>query len=81
MRHSAAGAMAVVLDVPRWARDPAPVPVDAAQNALWLSANGWRVVTAGPQDPLPAVWQELGTAGRTVQSRPRTSTIVPGAAS
>ena len=77
MRHSAAGAMAVVLDVPAWTRGEAAGNPTTAQNTAWLAANGWRAVSAGPQDPLPALWQELGTGGRTVQARPRSSPGVP----
>jgi uncharacterized protein (DUF58 family) len=75
MRHSAAGAMAVVLDVPAWGRSVSPAgspgAVSTAEHTAWLGAHGWRAVVAGPQDPVPAVWQELGVAGRTVTSRPR----------
>ena len=76
MRHSAAGAMAVVLDVSAWGHREA-TGTATAQNATWLAGNGWRAVAAGPRDPLPALWQELGTGGRTVQARPRTSQGVP----
>jgi uncharacterized protein (DUF58 family) len=65
MRHSASSAMAVALDVPAWARGSSPGPTGTAQNAAWLGAHGWRSVSAGPQDALPAVWQELGTARRS----------------
>ena len=71
MRHSAAGALAVVLDVPAWGRGPVGDAGSTAQNTAWLGAHGWRAVSAGPQDPLPSVWQELGVAGRTITSRPR----------
>jgi uncharacterized protein (DUF58 family) len=85
MRHSAAGAMAVVLDVPAGARggtaDTGTTGQGTAEGTrrttAWLAANGWRAVAARPQDPLPGLWQELGTGGRTVQSRPRTSQGVP----
>jgi uncharacterized protein (DUF58 family) len=79
MRHSAAGAMAVVLDVPAWERHPAPGAPSTARSTAWLGARGWRAVSAGPQDPLPAVWQEIGVAGRTLTSRPQMSQgLAPG---
>jgi uncharacterized protein (DUF58 family) len=65
MRHSASSAMAVVLDVPAWARGSSPGALSTAQHTAWLGSNGWRAVSAGPKDPLPAVWQELGVAGRS----------------
>jgi hypothetical protein len=64
MRHTAASAMAVALDVPAWARGSSPGSSSTAQTTAWLATNGWRSVSAAPGDPLPAVWQELGTAGR-----------------
>jgi len=76
MRHSAAGAVAVVLDVPAWARTSAPASQPTSRRTAWLGVNGWRAVAAGPEDPLASVWQELGTAGRTtVAGRART---IPG---
>jgi hypothetical protein len=71
MRHSAAGAMAVVLDVPAWGRSPVSGADSTAQTTAWLAAHGWRAVSAGAQEPLPGVWQELGAAGRSITSRPR----------
>ncbi len=65
MRHSAANAMAVSLDVAAWTRGPS-MPVDAVP---WLTAHGWRAVSAGPKDPLPTVWQDLGLVARTGVSR------------
>ena len=76
MRHSAAGALAVVLDVPAWGRQPSPGARSTAQNATWLGARGWRAVCAGPDDPLPGVWQELAAAGRASTSRPRTTQVL-----
>jgi uncharacterized protein (DUF58 family) len=69
MRHSAAGAMAFALDVPAWARGSSGGALNTARNTSWLGAHGWRAVSAGPQDPIPAVWQELGVAGRTAGGR------------
>jgi uncharacterized protein (DUF58 family) len=72
MRHSAGNAMAVLLDVPAWSGGtgaPATGALSTAQNTAWLGSNGWRAVAAGPQDPLPSVWQEIGAVGRTTSSR------------
>ena len=79
MRHSASGAMAVVLDVPAWAQSAAPGALATAQHTAWLGAHGWRAVAAGPQDPLAAVWQELGVAGRGGPDR--STTVAPEVAS
>ena len=71
MRHSASGAMAVVLDVAAWSREgTVGVGAAAARATAWLTGNGWRAVAAGPQDPLASVWQELGATHRTVSTRP-----------
>jgi hypothetical protein len=86
MRHSAAGAMAVVLDVPAWTRGGAAggsagasLGASTGQSVAWLTSNGWRAVDAGPQDSVPSVWQELGAAARA--GRPRTfSDETPGRA-
>jgi uncharacterized protein (DUF58 family) len=64
MRHSGSAALAVALDVSAWGRGglagPDPLP--------WLTSHGWRAVLAGPRDPVPAVWQELGVLGQTRDS-------------
>jgi uncharacterized protein (DUF58 family) len=73
MRHHAASAMAVVLDVPAWDRHTESASTPTAERTAWLGANGWRAVAAGPQDPLASVWRELGTKGRTATARPRTA--------
>jgi hypothetical protein len=68
MRHSASGAMAVVLDVDAWAHGSSRAAA-AGRQPGWvgrLGANGWRAVAAGPHDPLVAVWQELGSTGRSL---------------
>jgi uncharacterized protein (DUF58 family) len=79
MRHSAANAMAVVLDVAAWGRGTGPATAAAVrddQATDWLTGHGWRAVSAGPGDPLPAVWEDLGVArrgaggGRTSPSGP-----------
>lgn len=69
MRHSAAGAMAFALDVPAWARGSSAGALGTARSTAWLGAHGWRAVPVGPRDSIPAVWQELGVAGRTASSR------------
>jgi uncharacterized protein (DUF58 family) len=79
MRHSAAGAMAVVLDVPAWGRAPAPGGPSTERHVAWLAGHGWRAVVASPEDPVQTVWQELGAAGRIGTTRPRLSAIAPEA--
>ena len=71
MRHSASGALAVALDVPAWARGSSAGALSTTQHTAWLGSHGWRAVSAGPADPFPAVWQELGTSGRTANGRHR----------
>ncbi len=61
MRHSAATAMAIDLDVAAWTRGGGASPDD---TTAWLTAHGWRVVSCGPRQPIPAVWQELALVGR-----------------
>ncbi|MGA8209750.1 MAG: DUF58 domain-containing protein [Nocardioidaceae bacterium] len=66
MRHAASTAMAVVLDVSAWGHETTPgETARTARHTAWLGANGWRAVSAGPADPLAAVWQELGVARRS----------------
>ncbi|HYO41099.1 MAG TPA: DUF58 domain-containing protein [Nocardioidaceae bacterium] len=77
MRHSASSAMAVVLDVPAWGRGSAVDSLATAQHTAWLGAHGWRAVSAGPDDPVPTTWQELGVAGRTGSSHPQMSAAAP----
>ena len=67
MRHAAASTMAIALDVHTWSRGARPG--SGSSSAPWLVAHGWKAVTAGAQDPLAQVWQELGTAGRSGGSR------------
>ena len=73
MRHFATSAMAVVLDVPAWSKGTPTGGPSSARHTAWLGAQGWRSVAAGPQDPLAAVWQELGTSGRAATATTRTS--------
>jgi uncharacterized protein (DUF58 family) len=73
MRHSATSGLALCLDVGAWtrgskaARDTRP--------ATWLKAHGWKAATAGKRDPIPSLWQELGVASRTNDTR---KTAPPG---
>jgi uncharacterized protein (DUF58 family) len=75
MRHSAAGAMAICLDVASWGRGAAlhsdPVP--------WLTGNGWRAVNAGPRDPIQTVWEEAGLSYRGPASNARRGPLKEGA--
>jgi uncharacterized protein (DUF58 family) len=75
MRMSAGNAMAVSLDVPAWASGPVPRGQSTTQTTTWLGANGWRAVSAGPQDALPAVWRDLGAAGRTASGNAATAKV------
>jgi hypothetical protein len=61
MRHSGSAALAVALDVAAWGRGGLPGP----DTVPWLTSHGWRAVLAGPRDPVPSVWQELGLLGQT----------------
>jgi Protein of unknown function DUF58 len=68
MRHSSSTPMALVLDVARWATGGSvastPEPQEATGTVQQMTATGWRAVDAGPGDPLPMVWQQLGLMGR-----------------
>ncbi len=68
MRHSSSTPMALVLDVARWATGGSvtstPEPREATATVQQMTATGWRAVDAGPGDPLPMVWQQLGLMGR-----------------
>jgi hypothetical protein len=72
IRHEAASAMAFVLDVPAWAAGATESPSTARRTA-WLGAHGWRAVGAGPQDPLPTLWQELAMPSRAATATPGAS--------
>jgi hypothetical protein len=68
MRHTAATAMAVALDVDAWAGGTFPADHEAS-GATWLRAQGWQAVGAAPGTPLASVWQELGlTSGAATRS-------------
>ena len=50
MRHGASNALAVALDVDRWARDGSARSAGTAPApCALLTANGWVAVTAGPE--------------------------------
>lgn len=57
MRHTAATAMAIGLDVEAWGGGR---PERDHSGATFLRALGWQSVGAGPGTPLGTVWQELG---------------------
>ncbi len=67
MRHSASSALALCLDVGAWAQPG--TAVRDAHVASGLKAHGWTAATAGPRDPVPSLWQELGTASRGRDAR------------
>jgi hypothetical protein len=73
MRHSGTGALAVALDVDAWGRGRTPGPPAVG----WLASHGWRAVSAGPQDPLPSVWRELGRLGAARDSGPAATSGAP----
>jgi uncharacterized protein (DUF58 family) len=87
MRHTAANAMAVVLDAEAWngaTHSLRGEPGGAArslrgepQGAGRLRAQGWQAVAAGPGSPLGAVWQELGLS-RGLAARPTRDGLVLG---
>jgi uncharacterized protein (DUF58 family) len=80
MRHTAATAMAVALDVDSWSgRGPRRVEADhESPGAVWLRAQGWQTSTAAPGNPVPTVWQELGlTSGRASRDT-STGTVTGG---
>jgi uncharacterized protein (DUF58 family) len=63
MRHTAATAMAVALDVEAWGGPGADG--EDPPGVTWLRAQGWQAVGSAPSAPVASVWQELGlTAGR-----------------
>jgi hypothetical protein len=73
MRHSAATALAISVDVESWVRSGGP---RHDRTSSWLAAHGFRTVSCGPRDALAGVWQELGHtgAGRRVTSAARAAT-------
>jgi uncharacterized protein (DUF58 family) len=81
MRHSASSAMAVALDVPAWVRGAGPGTSATTRHLGWLGAHGWRAAAAGPHDPVPAVWQELGVASRSSGQAVTTAPAAPATGS
>ena len=87
IRHSASGALAIVLDVPCWDRGgPATASTSAGHgpDVDWLAAHGWRALGAAPEDELPTLWQNLTVPGRSMASRTtaagrRTDPVASGA--
>ena len=59
MQHHAATSLAVEIDVGAWSGGGS-----SGHTTSWLVAHGWRAVTVGPRDKLPAAWQELGRMSR-----------------
>jgi hypothetical protein len=57
LQHHFGAALAVALEVDRWAPHLAPTGAGAAPA---LSASGWRATSLGPGDRLDLAWQELG---------------------
>ena len=68
MRHTAATAMAIALDVDAWV-GPRAGTAGNAPGVGWLRAQGWQAVAAAPSSPLPTVWQDLGVAGSAATRR------------
>ena len=62
-RQRGSRSSAVLLDVDAWAptaRAPSAAPrTDPAEAARLLAAAGWSVTVAGPDQPLPAVWDRV----------------------
>ncbi|HEX5770407.1 MAG TPA: DUF58 domain-containing protein, partial [Nocardioidaceae bacterium] len=79
MRHTAATAMAIALDVGAWVGEQRPVDGGEHSSAAFLRAQGWQSVGASPATPLSAVWQELGLstglAGRRAAGSIQTRTV------
>lgn len=62
-RPRAVRSHAVLLDVAAWSSAGEPDSAAAPQAARLLSAAGWSVVVAGPDQPPDAVWDQLMSAG------------------
>jgi uncharacterized protein (DUF58 family) len=76
MRHSAASAMAIALDIDAWNRGTAGG--DGSSSAAgWLKSQGWKAVTTHPREPVAQTWEGLGRAGRDKGARvPRTAPVL-----
>jgi uncharacterized protein (DUF58 family) len=80
MRHTAATAMAVVLDVDAWGGSSAQAGSDGEPSgASWLRAQGWQSVGAAPRTPLSSVWQELGLSSGAAARAVHRSVVGGGA--
>jgi hypothetical protein len=78
MRHTAATAMAISLDVEAWGgrlSAPGREPVGVTR----LRSHGWQTVAAGPGTPLSSAWQELGLSSATVARRAPGTAPIGGA--
>jgi uncharacterized protein (DUF58 family) len=69
MRHTAATAMAVALDVEAWAGVRTGGEGHDPIGVIRLRAQGWQTVAAAPDMPLSAVWQELGLSSGAAARR------------
>jgi uncharacterized protein (DUF58 family) len=79
MRHAASTPLAIALDTEQWQRSTGPVPREPAALGL-LTATGWRSVSAGPQEALAGVWQQLGLLSRGGRrGSSAAATVDPGA--
>ncbi|MEQ6903715.1 DUF58 domain-containing protein [Nocardioides sp. YIM 152588] len=68
LRHDAATALAIELDLAAWAGAGATGATDEAPRAAGL---GWRSVSIGPHDRLDAAWRDLGRRGHRAGARVR----------
>jgi len=59
LRVGSTRALAILLDVGAWARADNRTDRPAAEQAAHLRAHGWKVVVAGPGDPLAQVWSDV----------------------
>ncbi|TIC88650.1 DUF58 domain-containing protein [Nocardioides sp. GY 10113] len=61
LRHDAATAMSIELDLARWAEAAGTTAVTASgQDAVTAASLGWRSVSIGPHDRLEGAWRDLG---------------------
>jgi uncharacterized protein (DUF58 family) len=72
LRHQSPNAIALVLDVDRWSRATRRTEGELP-GLRTLTSSGWRAVAAGPQDPLPSKWREVGVAVRRTSAGERVS--------
>ncbi|HEX6875252.1 MAG TPA: DUF58 domain-containing protein [Nocardioidaceae bacterium] len=78
MRHTAATAMAITLDVEAWG-GRLSVPEREPVGVTRLRSHGWQTVAAGPSTPLSSAWQELGLSSATVARRAPGTAPIGGA--